>query len=720
MSPVLQIRRLQPWWIVGAIVMLALAAFMVYRAISARRLPYMDSFAQNKSDEWHAYGGSWAVHNGTMRNESDERGARLVAGDSRWGDYRLDVDLRFLSLGGDMGVVVRSNDEDLGVDAYNGYYIGLRRGDNSLIMGRSDHGWMETRPQHLPGDIHPLDWFHLTVIAVGCKIAAAVVNPETGKTAYMGMEEDSCVATGRIGLRSLATGGEWRNVRVTKSTTAELEAISLHIANFSRPSSPQSEAEYNSTHSFPTYDDTRSAVVADDGSTVPGSETISTLASLKDGEPRHSTARGVVVLSAPVLYIEDSTAGIAVYAWNTPLLNLGDEVEVTGIVNPNDYSTEIHDASVRLLWGRAPLPPLAVTAAQAATGAVDSRLVEIPGHLERLTRQGGSLTMTIGDGEQSFQAIASGGDTDSLYRRLALQSLLRLRGICVLNPRYTHSVTPFILLLRSSDDVSVVEGPPWWSARHLTQIAFALLLLAFISLFIYGRVERWRLRSVTQERVRLAHELHDALAQSFAGLGFQLQGIRNRLRNPSANLDVVHRQLDIACDIVRDTHEEASLSIVLLREDLPQVTDLLKALESCASQMVFGGNIAVELFTHGTPRLLPLRVADALFHIGREAIVNAVRHGRPSRISIDLEYADRATILRVNDDGSGFDRQQHRGMGLRGIERRATAAALRLTIVSASGEGTLVQVEAPVEERGSITTWVRLKSRSLALKLNAR
>jgi hypothetical protein len=59
-------------------------------------------------------------------------------------------------------------------------------------------------------------------------------------------------------------------------------------------------------------------------------------------------------------------------------------------------------------------------------------------------------------------------------------------------------------------------------------------------------------------------------------------------------------------------------------------------------------------------------------------------------------------------------------MGLRGIERRATAAALRLTIVSAPGEGTLVQVEAPVEERGSITTWVRLKSRSLALKLNAR
>lgn len=716
----LKVRRLRSWWIAGTAILLAIGSLQIYRAVSARQLPYADSFAQNKSDEWHAYGGSWAVRNGMMRNESDERGARLVTGDPRWGDYRLDADLRFLSTGGDMGVVVRSNDEDLGVDAYNGYYIGIRRGDNSLIMGRSDHGWIEIRPQHLRGDVHPLDWFHLSVIAVGCKIVASVVNSETGETAYAGMEEDSCVATGRIGLRSLATGGEWRNVRVTKSTAAELKAMSLHIAKFSQPSSPQSEAEYNATHSFPTYDNTRSAVTAGDSSAAIASQTISTIASLKEGEPRHGIARGVVVLSLPVLYIQDSTAGIAVYTKNTPLLNLGDEVEVTGTVNPHDYSTEMHDATVRLLWDREPLPPLAVTAAQAATGSVDSMLVEIPGHLERVARKDGSLVMTIGDGEQSFQAIVSGGDIDSLYRRLAPQSLLRLRGICVLNPRYTHSLTPFVLLLRSTDDVSVVEGPPWWSVRHLTQIAFALLMLAFISLLIYGRVERWRLRSVTQERVRLAHELHDALAQSFAGLGFQLQGIRNRLRNPAENLDVVNRQLDLACDIVRNTHEEASLSIVLLREEQPQVTDLLKALESCASQIVFGGNIAVELITRGTPCLLPLRIADALFHIGREAIVNAVRHGHPSLISIKLEYTDRLIILCVEDDGSGFGPAQHRGMGIRGIERRATAAALRLAIVSAPGKGTLVQVEAPIEERGSIITWLRLRSRLLALRLNAK
>ena len=54
--------------------------------------------------------------------------------------------MELLGEGGDAGVVVRSNDEEPGVDAYNGYYVGVRMYDSSLLIGRSDHGWLEAAP----------------------------------------------------------------------------------------------------------------------------------------------------------------------------------------------------------------------------------------------------------------------------------------------------------------------------------------------------------------------------------------------------------------------------------------------------------------------------------------------------------------------------------------------------------------------------------------------
>ena len=59
-----------------------------------------------------------------------------------------------------------------------------------------------------------------------------------------------------------------------------------------------------------------------------------------------------------------------------------------------------------------------------------------------------------------------------------IDSRLDLRGICVVDPSFTLNVTPFVLLLRSSDDVHVVLGPPWWSAGHVIAAISAVLLLA--------------------------------------------------------------------------------------------------------------------------------------------------------------------------------------------------------------------------------------------------
>jgi Domain of Unknown Function (DUF1080) len=97
-------------------------------------------------DEWTAVGGTWEIAGGVIRNNSAERGAKLLAGSSDWRNYTLNADIRFDGGGADMGVIIRSNDEKEGVDTYNGYFVGLRNLDGTIVIGRSDYGGWKRAP----------------------------------------------------------------------------------------------------------------------------------------------------------------------------------------------------------------------------------------------------------------------------------------------------------------------------------------------------------------------------------------------------------------------------------------------------------------------------------------------------------------------------------------------------------------------------------------------
>ena len=101
---------------VAACVLLALAGagLYVYLRNPERGLPYHDAFAQGRADEWQAFGGTWEVANGSMRNDSDERGAKLLTGSGHWRNYLIEADLMLLSAGGDAGLIIRSSDEEEG------------------------------------------------------------------------------------------------------------------------------------------------------------------------------------------------------------------------------------------------------------------------------------------------------------------------------------------------------------------------------------------------------------------------------------------------------------------------------------------------------------------------------------------------------------------------------------------------------------------------------
>ncbi len=701
----LSLRRLLLFGLLpGLLLALGFIGLRAYLHGSTHGLPYSDSFSRGKSDEWRAFGGTWELVNGTMRNDSDERGAKLLTGSTYWQDYSIEADVYLLGNSGDAGLVIRSSNEEEGVNSYTGYYAGIRTLDGALVLGRAEHGWMEVnRPIRSAAGIRPFQWYHLKLLAYQCEIVTEVTNSMPLAHYSLGINDRDCVHSGRVGLRSYSAGGIWRNVVVRPATHQDLVEMLK-----------SSEGQRDSVPFYGTAPDLdflgSQHLSGEEPTNTRPSGTAQNIASLRLDSfavPATATVRGVVILTVPRLYVQDSTGGVYITQPTSPPLKVGDEVEVTGEVHPGDFSSTMQNANVQVLWASTPVPPISVTASQASTGRYDATFIEVHGRLAAKERgPGNTLILDLVEGPQSFRAIMNPGRGDYLFSKLKLNSSLRLRGICVVDSALTRNLTPFVLLLRSNEDLEVLAGPPWWSTGHVIALVVAALLLALIFNFVYHRIAHWRLQGVLEERQRMAHEMHDTLAQSFAGIGFQLQAIRNGIPDESS---AVLQQLDLASDLVRHSHQEARRSIATLRPESLESEDLLTALNVCARRMVEGGSVQIVTETEGDNRPLPLRISDALYRIGQEAIANAVRHSNPTLITIRLLFGENLASLQIEDNGSGFvPGNGLLGFGIRGMRRRAQGISAEFQIRSTPGEGTRIQISAPLPPRVTFSNWPRL------------
>ena len=685
-------RRRWPAAAAGLALLLGLGGLLAYRHSSRRGLPYSDSFAKGNSDEWKAFGGTWELANGSMRNDSDERGAKLLTGSSRWSDYLIEADVMLLGLGGDAGLLLRTSDEEQGVDAYTGYYAGLRTLDNSLVIGRAGYGWVEMSDKLGQPGVRASQWYHLKLLAYGCQMAVTATVLPGGEEKTIAIKDDACVRTGRAGLRSYASGGVWRNVAIRPAKESDLRAM---LALTGKRQSTMT----SSAGSQGPWDVYASGSGARAVPPTANAQPISSLRLTSLSKATPATVRGAVVLASPALFVQDATGGVAVQQVAAQALKVGDEVEVTGTAHANAFSPTLEQATVRVLWENIPMPPISVTASQAATGAFDASFIEVEGRLTGKQRgPDDSLIFNFDAGPQSFRAVMKRGRGDTLYSTLKPGSMLRLRGVAVSNSMYTYDLLPFALLLRSSDDAVVLTGPPWWSAGHVLAILAVLLLLAMVANFFYHRVESWRLRAVLEERERMAYEMHDTLSQSFAGIGFQLKAIREGMPE---ELPRLHQQLDLASELVRHSHEETRRSIAVLRPEQPGSEGLLTALRECANRLVEGGSVKIVATCTGEIAKTPLRVADTLYHIGQEALANAVRHARPTTLRIVLAYEKGVVELRIADDGDGFaPGDDLPGFGLLSMRKRAASIGAMLQINSVPGEGTEVWVRSGLKVPG--------------------
>lgn len=218
-----------------------------------------------------------------------------------------------------------------------------------------------------------------------------------------------------------------------------------------------------------------------------------------------------------------------------------------------------------------------------------------------------------------------------------------------------------------------------------------------------GSLHRLRLRhvrarfaAVLAERNRVAREVHDTLLQGFTGVVLHLVALARR-----AEPSPLRGELEQIIDQGETCLAEARNAVWNLRMRALDRRDLSTELEGMARQVTAGTAIEVKVRVNGGLETLPLEVEENLLRIGREALTNTVKHAQARHVALDVEAAQGRLVLRVQDDGRGFDpggcpSPGGGHFGLLGMRERVDLLHGELTVASRPGQGTRVVVALPL------------------------
>jgi PAS domain S-box-containing protein len=219
------------------------------------------------------------------------------------------------------------------------------------------------------------------------------------------------------------------------------------------------------------------------------------------------------------------------------------------------------------------------------------------------------------------------------------------------------------------------EGTPRlinWSSTILAgkNRATSHVIVTGIDITERKRLEKGILEVSAREQRRIGEDLHDGLGQHLTGIAFMSKVLESKLSEQSMPESAE------AAKIVKLVNEAINKTRELSRGLLPVVSDahgLMSALTRYAEEMQDLFRITCR-FECGTPVLVyDVNVATHLYHIAREAVNNAIKHGKPSQVLIGLFAENGDGTLSIQDDGEGISEMSanHMGMGLNIMSYRA-------------------------------------------------
>ncbi|MEV4453212.1 GAF domain-containing sensor histidine kinase [Streptomyces mirabilis] len=207
--------------------------------------------------------------------------------------------------------------------------------------------------------------------------------------------------------------------------------------------------------------------------------------------------------------------------------------------------------------------------------------------------------------------------------------------------------------------------------------------------------ERSRELTIAEERSRLAHELHDAVSQKLFSLRLTAQAAAALVdRDPARAKGELHQVAMLAAEAT----EELRAAVIELRPAALDEDGLVATLRTQIQVLDRAHSARVTFAGHGV-RALPAAQEEAVLRVAQEALHNALRHSGAGRVDVTLEKRGTGTVLRVSDDGSGFEptaiRAAGRHLGLVSMRDRSSGVGGTLNVESAPGKGTTIEMEVP-------------------------
>lgn len=197
--------------------------------------------------------------------------------------------------------------------------------------------------------------------------------------------------------------------------------------------------------------------------------------------------------------------------------------------------------------------------------------------------------------------------------------------------------------------------------------------------------------AASQERNRLARELHDTLAHSLSGVTVQLEAVQALWE---VNLVEARRILDQALRATRQGLTEARRALGSLRASPLEDLGLALAVSDLAKSAAARGNLKLDLQVQDRLENIPPEVEQCVYRVAQEAVTNITRHANARSLRVSLARQDGGLILTVADDGVGFEPASVDGdrYGLKGLRERAEMVGGRLEVDSQPGHGTMVRL----------------------------
>jgi signal transduction histidine kinase len=223
------------------------------------------------------------------------------------------------------------------------------------------------------------------------------------------------------------------------------------------------------------------------------------------------------------------------------------------------------------------------------------------------------------------------------------------------------------------------------SAARYREIALARAELKQLSARLVAAQEN--------ERRSISRELHDQIGQSLTGVRVELANLSGRIR--ASDLPGVEAKAQEIKELIEDSLNVVRNMALLLRPSMLDDLGLVPALQWQAREVSKRTGLRVKVTAEGVPDDLSEDHKTCIYRIVQESLHNCVQHAAASTVRVTVRQHPHGILLTIQDDGKGFDAKQERGLGLLGMEERASYLGGSLALETQPGQGSTVSVLLP-------------------------